>query len=365
MPWSPQSLPTYVERGGRQVWRPPYHAGSAEVYGFLVPADPKAIDLLVQRDLVQPAAGALDFRCAHPNVVVTVATIDRLSSSTAPDALRGYVPERELSIWCLLADKTAKERLVWYLPYVFTDSGQTTATGREVYGYPKQVGQFDPGWPGVLAKAGTTTVSGLGIGKFGPQQGATTLPMLSVQRLPGPGKTTQISGPGWAAALAQNLVPSGLSVSVNGLFGPAPSAQATITPSGQTVPPVPSPPPWLKPVVSSLTGSGLTGKPEDLIAAMLQNPSLVFLKQFRDVQCPTKACYQAVVEAPIAVDPVGATLESLDPALFNVTVHDWDTHPIASELGLAGATALTPVSAFRAAFSFDVMTGTELWRAPT
>jgi hypothetical protein len=36
--------------------------------------------------------------------------------------------------------------------------------------------------------------------------------------------------------------------------------------------------------------------------AMAMNPTLVFLKQFRDVECPTKACYQAIVEARTDVD---------------------------------------------------------------
>ena len=38
----------------------------------------------------------------------------------------------EVSVWCLVADVNAGGRLGWYLPYVFTDSPQTMATGREV-----------------------------------------------------------------------------------------------------------------------------------------------------------------------------------------------------------------------------------------
>ena len=76
--------------------------------------------------------------------------IGRLASGDPHDELRGYLREREVSVWCLVADVAETgptSRLLWYLPYVFTDSGQTVATGREVYGYPKQVGTFDADYP--------------------------------------------------------------------------------------------------------------------------------------------------------------------------------------------------------------------------
>ena len=73
---------------------------------------------------------------------------------------------------------------------------------------------------------------------------------------------------------------------------------------------------------------------DDLIVEMIENPTLVFLKQFRDVSCPTKACYQAIVEAPLAIHLSTASYEALDEQAFTLTVADWDSHPIASELGL-------------------------------
>ena len=101
-----------------------------------------------------------------------------------------------------------------------------------------------------------------------------------------------------------------------------------------------------------------------LILDMVANPTLVFLKQFRDASCPTKACYQALVEAPLAVHPPGATYEELERELFEITVADWASHPIATELGIAPANQ-QPQLAFRASFGFDIKLGLEVWRAPT
>lgn len=358
----PSTLPTYVERTGRQVWRPPYRADAAEVVGLVLPADQQRLDALLQRDLVQPSGGALDYRSVHANVIVTLASIGRMSSGELPDSLRGYLPEKELSIWCLVADKTAKERLCWYLPYVVTDSGQTVATGREVYGYPKQLGTFDQAFPGALLTGGDTAVSALTIDTFAPTSCATSRPLATITRKSGPG--TAPAKTSWADEVL-SWFPGGFAIDVDLPFTKGGKVQATITTSGLKLPGPSGLPPWLKPLLKSLQGEPLVGEPDELAAEMMKNPTLVFLKQFRDAACETKACYQAVVEAPIAVDPVGASFTPLDPALFTVALENWASHPIASDLGILPSTPITPTRAFHASFSFGIQTGYEVWKAPT
>jgi hypothetical protein len=119
-------------------------------------------------------------------------------------------------------------------------------------------------------------------------------------------------------------------------------------------------------MLNAIQGKVLTGDPHDMIVNMAASPRLVFLKQFRDVSCPTKACYQAVIEAPIDVQP--SLLDAyapLDPKMFNLTVSSPASSPIATELGLPAGQPLTPISAFHANFDFQIGLGTEVWRAPT
>jgi hypothetical protein len=366
----PGNLPDYVERGGRQVWRPPYTADGADLYGFVVQADPAAIDLLLDRDLVEPARGAVDYRCAQPRIVVVFASIAALASDDSRDSQRGYLSELEVSVWCLAAEVSAENRLVWYLPYVFVDSGQASASGREVYGYPKQVASFDAGFPDVLANGGTTEVKGLAIDPYSPGTRAVPRAMISAQRdasLPG-SQAVRRSGADPFEDLLATLSGS-LDVNADIPYGPGPPASAVITPVGAP-PPARSrprqPPPWLqRRPLGALSGRGLLGARAELIREMVSNPTLVFLKQCRDVTCPTKACYQAIVEAQLAVDPLGATYEELDEELFAVRFADWDSHPIASEVGVAAETWLRPEVAFHATLDFDIRLGLEVWRAPT
>jgi len=242
----PDNLPDYVERGGEQVWRPPYTARQVDLYGFVAPADQAAIDELLQRDLVLPSGYAVDYRCAHPNIVVTFGAIGHEASDDPIDSARGYITEREVSIWCLVADVAATGRLLWYLPYIFTDSGQTVATGREVYGYPKQLGYFDSSYPEKLGDAGgTTTVRALAISPYAPSTRAEPRAMVSVKRKPGPASLTGARA-GLIDDLASMFYP-GVKVNASLPYGPGPEPSATIT-TTKTPPPrkAKSTPPWIR-----------------------------------------------------------------------------------------------------------------------
>jgi hypothetical protein len=362
----PQNLPEYVDCGGRQVWRPPYTARETDVFGFVVPCEREAIDKLLLRDLVEPSQGAVDYRCARDRVAVLFAKLGRLASAEQRDSQRGYVCEHEVSVWCLAADVTAGGRLVWYLPYVFVDSGQAAASGREVYGYAKQMGDFEDDFPQRLANPGTTTVKAEAIRSYGPDQQAVPEPMISATRAEGEGAV--VGDPADALDELRDHLMEDLRVEPSLPFGAGPRRSAQITrvdapPPRATQPGTPA---WAaRRVLDTLSGRSLTHSPERLVLDMIDSPTLVFLKQFRDVACPTKACYQAVVEAPLGVHALGAHYHPLDPQLYRIAFFEYASHPIASELGITPEQPLVPEIAFRAQFNFDIELGLEVWRALT
>lgn len=365
----PHDLPDYVELSGNQVYRPPYTARETELFGFTVTANRDAIDALLQEALVEPAGNAVDYRCAHEDIMITFARIGRMGSGDPVDRDRGWMAEREVAVWCLAADAAAGHRLVWYLPYVFTDSGQTVVTGREVYGYPKQIGVFEGESEAFLRNlhiGGDTTVRALSIHPFDSE--AEVRPMLSVTRQPDAGAV--IGGTGWEdfefISHAIGIYEAELQVSESLPFGPTPEPSATITSAdAPPPPPTPAPRPWHRRLLDMPGGRGVIDQPHDMIANMVLSPTLVFLKQFRDVSCATKACYQAVIEAPLDVRPEGATYEQLDPLAFSIAVADWASHPIAKDLGISTPQVVRPKHAFRAEFDFNILLGQEVWRAPT
>jgi hypothetical protein len=362
----PQVLPTYVDRGGEQVWRAPGRLREVELYGFVVPARRRAIDDLLQRYLVTPSGGAVDYRCAHDNVIVTFGKIGRESSKDPVDSQRGYILEREVSVWCLVADVKARGRLLWFLPYIFTDTGATVASGREIFGYPKQLGLFDAPYTDLLERpaGGVVTVRGYAVDPYHPDSQSIEREMISVARKRGAANPT--SG---ASSIEEELgrfFDGGLQIDPRLPSGPGPAPRVAITAADASAPPRTSAVhPKVRGILDALSGAVLSDSADVLIADLVADPTLVFLKQFRDVACPTKACYQAVVEAPLSVEFGGASYRALDPELFELTVQNWAGDPIAADLGMPAATPIVPERAFQAAFGFDVELGTEVWRAPT
>jgi hypothetical protein len=362
----PENLPEYVDRGGRQVWRPPYTARDTEAYGFVVPCNRTAIDALLRRDLNEPSRGAVDYRCAHDDVVVLFAKIDRLSSADQRDSQRGYVSEREVSVWCMAADVLAGGRLVWYLPYVFVDSGQAAASGREVYGYPKQMAVFEDDFPEGLANPGTTVVQAQAIALYGSNQEAALQPMVTATRAAGAGLLP--GDPADAFAELGEHFAADLHVDTSQPFGPRPSPSAAIT-AADAPPPRATQrgtPAWaVRRVIDTVAGRGIAlGKEIELVTGLMASPMLVFLKQFHDATCPTKACYQAIVEAPLAVH-AQATFHPLDAQLYRIAFGNYASHPLAGDLGVTPDTPLAPALAFNAHFNFDIDLGYEVWRALT
>jgi Acetoacetate decarboxylase (ADC) len=359
-----EHLPEYIELGGRQVWRAPYTARNATVWAFAVKADRAKIDALLRKALVEPAGNHVDYRCAHDHVLITFSDIGEMASGEPPDKDCGFQREQELSIWCLVADMHSG-RLVWYLPYVFTDTGQTVAGGREVYGYPKQMGDFSDGFPRNLDVGGDTGVEALAIDPFGPQEEAVSCEMITVTR-----RRTTRNEPETVPIGAtlfdeySNLFQGETRASDDLPSGRKPPVKAVITPLDAPPPRrLPPPPPWARRVIDSLQGIGLRGAPPDLVWHMANNPTLVFLKQFRDASCPTKACYQAIIEAPLAIHLTQGSYLPLNPDLFEITIGNWASHPIAAELGIISPRK--PTGAFRAKLEFDIQLGYEVWRAPT
>lgn len=357
------NLPDYVERPSEQVWRPPASATDVDLYGFVIPADSTAIDAMLARDLNLASGNAVDYRSANPNVIVTFGSIGHEASADPIDSRRGFIGESEVSVWCLVADMNASGRLLWYLPYIFTDSQQTVSTGREIFGYPKQLGYFDPGYPDKLGAAGgTTIVRGMAIDPFALTSAAMRREMLSVTRRPG--SAVLMGSPSLSGALG-SIVPGGISINLDIPSGPGPTESATIAGSGSAPPAAAqSPTPWIKGLVNAFKQPSLLLDSQSLILDMVKNTTLVFLKQFRDVTCPTKACYQAVVEATITFHLI-ASYRQLDPSAFALTVQSWASDPIAAELGIAPATPIVPDSAFQAKLGFEIGLGLEVWRAPT
>jgi hypothetical protein len=254
-------------------------------------------------------------------VMMLIGEFKRVTSLTPPFDRWGAVRETQVSFWIPvvagrdLGDVFIAERLLLAVPYVLVDNPMSYLGGRETYGYAKSMGRFDPA--GGLGDSVTVQAFG---GNFGRNEGADWRDFLDVTAgppRPGARKGERRSGP---LALVRHLI---------GDFPElAEGAEALIGDIQLT--------------------SGLIA---DLLAGRVGQ---VFLKQFRDATDGKRACYQAVVEAPIQIERVESAVSERD---WSLHVHQLDSQPIGLELGVGDQAARL---AFDIEIDFVVEDGYEL-----
>ena len=290
--------PTYIERGGDLVMAPPLELTSATMYSFLLPANGDALTRMVDNHLnAVTAPSGIYYKPLMPMVAVVAANIAKSYSTTPPDSQKGWMGERDFSIWVPVVKYHGGKpgKIGWYLPYVFVDNVAAMVTGREVFGFFKQTAVL--GMPSTPDAAGAFSIDALAIPKFSPASEAQTIRLMSMQ------STTGSAGRGskW----------SGIREAVTDIWEAV--RKTSFAPGLRLA--------W--DVIENMT--------EDLITG---DVPMVFLKQFRAAGDASRACYQAVIEAP-------SHLQRWNGGGFtnphDITITPADSHPIVQECGLAGS----------------------------
>jgi uncharacterized protein with NAD-binding domain and iron-sulfur cluster len=300
-------LPLYIARGGEIVIPQPLSMHGTTSYSFILPANQERLGALVERLLNVPAGGAAHYLPAGPFVMLVCADIAHGQGRDEPYHGMGWLPERDVAFWVpVLAGKRdggvfSAARLVWFLAYTFVDNTAALVTGREVFGFPKA--QAVVRFPKDADADGAFSVDTLVIKRFGPKSRAEIARLLTVEELKRESEAT--GGSTWSS-LREGFQELGSRLVSSVFAGVEKAIMPAVAVAGKLV-------------------DGYRG----------QEIGLVFLKQFRDVRDPARACYQAVVEAPAVVD-AWRSGGFLPP--HRLTIEAADSHPIVEELGLGGAT---------------------------
>lgn len=320
-------LPDYVERPGEPCHQPPYACDATQLYGFYVEGDHATI----QEKLIDPALNATrggkgeQYRCFTDFILVTYSITARGTSTEPPASEQGYVPEYCWTIWIPLIVVKKElgmhiaERLVMYPAYISVDNPWSLVAGREVYGFPKNLG------PLAIPKPGDDpagfSVSSLAIKRYAPDHEAAVEELMRVDRTEKLSTGAEI----WDDLEDAIKAVAGFLHHTDGL-------------------PVP--------------GIGLL---IDLLKlAKHREVPAVFLKQFRDAVDGTRACYQSIVEAGCHV--TGFHGGGLLDGKFKLTPTNYDSMPLAASLGLdpSGVPCQFP---FWANIDFIVEDVKEVWKA--
>lgn len=324
------SRPRYVERGGDMSVRQPIVCDRTRLYSWLVDADWDALVALCDQAFKDPSDGAVVIRPIMPAVAVVSAEIARGYSQDPVDGHKGWSRERDLGFWIPVArgrlddDDFEIEQIGWYLPYLFIDSPAAVIVGRETYGFAKSFARCT-----MPAADGDPSLFRVDTQLMKTFTAATEAQVAELYRL----------------ERADGGVLGALSTSAGSFAEMVLEASARLARHfvGRSHLPVPT---WqlVKNLYASL---------KDGLVPMF------FLRQFRDVAAPDRACYQAIIEAACDITAWrgGGFLDE-----HVLTIQDVASHPLARDLGLAPGPLETGFGIW-ADFDFVVGLGTELWRA--
>ena len=313
------SLPVYVIDGNLYDALGAVRLTDVVMHNFCVKADEAKLQAWLDKTFATPSGGAVRYKAVGSKVFLGVAEIGKLTMVAPGGPSKGYTSEIDVAIWILAQrEDDGFFALRWIPAYLFVDTGQALVSGREVWGFPKQLGRFnfspparDPGG------ARTFSAEGMVVSPFGPDspsRWATMFEARPISAKPGGGK-------------------GGVLATLEGL---AKAAVDRLTEDVATI----------------------AGKLQTALGA--GSITMAFLKQFPDAARPASACYQAVVEAEARVIQLRGS--GLTDDHYEVRITTFDSHPYLSELGISSD--WQPVGqAMWTDFDFEQDLGAEIWRA--
>jgi hypothetical protein len=285
------TLPNLVQRPERLTAFPPFVQSGCVLHNFCVDGDQALIQAALDATFKTPSNGAVSYTAIGSKLFLSVAEIARITSLDPGDSRRGWMQEIDVTVW-VMACVTGTLDLRWIPLWLFVDSAPAMATGREVYGFPKQIGRFDFSPQDDPARRFSTQA--FAIATYTPESHAAWAPIIEFEPIvagPPPPGGTVLKDLEALAAHAVARLREGVTGIESGLLNAVSGAMAG--------------------------GGGVLG----------------FLKQFPDAQDPRLACYQAIVEADCKV--IGAPNVTLTPQPYRANIHSYASHPLAAQLGIA------------------------------
>jgi uncharacterized protein with NAD-binding domain and iron-sulfur cluster len=319
-PMSP--LPEYVSGlgHGEQCIEPPGVTRGGHLYVFPLPARWDRVQQTVNTLLNRPAGGAVTYH-ALPCVLLLFLDAPELTSTTET---MGYIPDQECAFCVPLVRMTNEgPKTAFWMPYLFINSSLGMVTGREVWGFQKQIATLE--FPEVAAPRSRFVANATIFPTLAPQTLGQVRPIVTVEGPPLAGRD-QLP---WKH-------PEHLDEAIRGALAGG---------------------------IGKALAAPIDGLLDVASCFSLLDMNLVNLKQFRDAVDPTRACYQAIVEGPLRLDAMTFGGGGFLGGGYKLSITPCESHRIVEDLGLAGHEIEIHPLAFYANIGFSALPGRIVWQA--
>ena len=347
--------PTYVPRAAEVVWTGPSSFKDVTLHGFVVKADSTLLDEVLDRYIDRPSQELglrVEVGTTFNRVLFLFVESKRFQiprfTGTGQAASQGSHHEKLFAIVVFGTRTRPDPAPVAFAPYVYATLTPGWRAEREIFGYPQQLADISiesATGPGMATRL---KVNASAIKDFRRDAIADDMTILQIAKKPG-GKERPSSDRQLATEIVAALAGSGRMGSATapprprraravtrwrGKFGVTAADLEFFTRCVREAP-EPEPPD----TADQTRRPPVTLRPEayrpdvDLSRALQSGLRMLFLKEFRDIVFADRACFQAIVEAPIKTRGYtpGTAWVSKD---YQLTLEKLDSAPIHRELGV-------------------------------
>ncbi len=314
--------PKFVSHGGMQSYPAPSSFTGVQIHGFILDAARDKTAAYVDKVLNQPAAGAVQYAAFASHAMLSF--VYTAKGVFKEYTQMGYGSEREAVFWIPVARLrkhgpiTVVDHVAWLVPYIWNDNPVAIVSGRDVFGFFKELGWST--MPDAGGPPGPFTLDTFGAIHYSPETHIERHRLIDLN--PADPNQSRTIGAAWPTV-------EHAARALHTAFG-----------AGDTV---------------TIPGLGLFRELLDLL--LHKRMPLVFLKQFRDAASSDGCVYQAIVEADATIDQFSGFQLEND---YDFVLHQMDSHPIEQELGISSQSARM---VFDAEMAFTMNGGNVVWQA--
>jgi len=290
----------------------PLQLKNADMYGFFVKGDLAKLQATLDGTLNAVAGPRMTFKAISPYVLITFTQVNHADSAAPVDHAKGWITEIDIVTWIMVGamdDEGELAHIYYYPAHIFVDDAMALINGRELFGYPKYLCEYE-------INAKRCALSAKGFHPFSPETKIALHPLLEVS-------ATHVNDGEREIGSLLDLIEQAIELFLS---------------------------------IPDFFNMDVAGW-EDIIS-LLRNPRIdqIFLKQFPD-SFGLKAVYQAILAAPATIDKIhGGKLLGHD---YEAVLHAFDSFPLNDTLGLklGAQQAILP---YYLNFDFTAQPGEEL-----
>lgn len=145
---STEQRPNYINYPGNVMMRSPLMLQQASLYGFFVKGELTHLQATVDECLNKVSGNQPRYQVLSPYTLISYTKVAKAYSEYPDDQEKGWLPEVDIVTWITVGEfieQDGQQKLVDILVFphfIFVDNSIAMVNGRELYGYPKVLCQY-------------------------------------------------------------------------------------------------------------------------------------------------------------------------------------------------------------------------------